>query len=246
VFTGIVEEVGTVVSATRLADDHLRLAVRCTTVVEDAGLGDSISVGGCCLTVTSLLEGRGGFTADLMDETLRATALGALQPGDEVNLERAMQLGDRLGGHLVQGHVDAVGEIVDVTVQPGTTFVRMTAPPEVARYLVPKGSITIDGTSLTVVDVDDDARPTTFRVGLIPHTLSVTTWGDRGVGARVNLEADAMAKYADRLLAGGADSVYSAPLDDDTPPGPVPAGPAPGDRAPSTTHGDQPAPEEHP
>lgn len=213
-FTGIVEEVGTVTAADRVADDHLRLEVRCATVVEDAEVGDSIAVAGCCLTVTSLLADRAGFTADLMDETLRATALGGLAPGDAVNLERAMRLGDRLGGHLVQGHVDAVGEVVEVVEQPGTTFVRATAPPEVARYLVPKGSITVDGTSLTVVDhALDDAGRTTFRVGLIPHTLAVTTWGDRGVGDRVNLEADAMAKYADRLLAGGADSVYSATPD---------------------------------
>ena len=215
VFTGIVEEVGQVVGAERLADDHLRLSLRCATVVEDAALGDSISVAGCCLTVTSLLED-GGFTADLMDETLRATSLGGLTVGDRVNLERAMRLGDRLGGHLVQGHVDAVGEVVTVVEQPGTTFVRMTAPPEVARYLVPKGSVTVDGTSLTVVDVAEDDEATTFRVGLIPHTLAVTTWGDRRAGDAVNLEADAMAKYADRLLQGGATSVYgsAAPADE--------------------------------
>ena len=209
-FTGIIEEVGTVTAAQRLADDHLRLTIACETVVADAGLGDSIAVSGCCLTVTSLVGDREGFTADLMDETLARTSLGALEVGVRVNLERAMQLGDRLGGHLVQGHVDAVGEVVDRVEQPGTTFLRVTAPVEVARYLVPKGSITIDGTSLTVVDVEDGEDGTaTFRVGLIPHTLEVTTWGERGVGSRVNLEADAMAKYADRLLAGGASSVYS-------------------------------------
>jgi riboflavin synthase len=210
VFTGIVEEVGTVVAAERVAADRVRLTLGCEQVVQDAGIGDSIAVAGCCLTVTSLPGG--AFTADLMDETLRATSLGGFEVGTRVNLERAMQLGDRLGGHLVQGHVDAVGEVVERVDQPGTVFMTMTAPPEVARYLVPKGSVTIDGTSLTVVDVTDaegDA-PTRFRVGLIPHTLEVTTWGDTVVGSVVNLEADAMAKYADRLLQGGADSPYAA------------------------------------
>lgn len=207
-FTGIIEEIGTVSDVERVAADRVTLTLACDRVVEDARLGDSIAVDGCCLTVTALPSG--GFTADLMDETLARTSLGALSPGDRVNLERAMRLGDRLGGHLVQGHVDATGEVVERRDQPGTTFVRCTAPSEVARYLVPKGSVTIAGTSLTVVDVDDSDGTTTFRVGLIPHTLEVTTWGDVAVGDRVNLEADAMAKYADRLLAGGATSVYSS------------------------------------
>lgn len=208
-FTGIVEEVGTVAAVDRVAADRVTLTIDCSTVVEDAELGASIAVDGCCLTVTSLPDG-GGFTADLMDETLARTSLGALQAGERVNLERAMRLGDRLGGHLVQGHVDATGEVLERVAQPGTVFLRFSAPPEVARYLVPKGSVTIQGTSLTVVDVDDSAEGSaTFRVGLIPHTLEVTTWGDLAVGDRVNLEADAMAKYADRLLAGGATSVYS-------------------------------------
>lgn len=216
-FTGIVEEVGSVASVERVADDRVRLHVACSTVVQDARIGDSISVSGCCLTVTDLPGD--GFSADLMDETLRATGLGDLAVGDAVNLERALRLGDRLGGHLVQGHVDAVGEVTGRVDQPGTVFMTMTAPPEVARYLVPKGSVTIDGTSLTVVDVADngDGR-STFRVGLIPHTLEVTTWGSTREGSRVNLEADAMAKYADRLLAGGADSPYSAVVADDEDP----------------------------
>lgn len=206
-FTGIVEEIGTVADVERVAADRVTLTIDCSTVVEDAGLGDSIAVDGCCLTVTSL-PGT-GFTADLMDETLARTSLGALEVGARVNLERAMRLGDRLGGHLVQGHVDATGEVLERVDQPGTTFLRFAAPPEVARYLVPKGSVTVGGTSLTVVDVRDDGDGASFRVGLIPHTLQVTTWADVAVGDRVNLEADAMAKYADRLLAGGASSVYS-------------------------------------
>ncbi len=207
-FTGIIEEIGTVSEVERVAADRVTLRIACDRAVQDAAVGDSIAVDGCCLTVTALPGD--GFTADLMDETLARTSLGGLEPGDRVNLERAMQLGDRLGGHLVQGHVDATGEVVERIQQPGTTFLRFTAPPEVARYLVPKGSVTIAGTSLTVVDVDDSGdAPTTFRVGLIPHTLEVTTWGDVEVGDHVNLEADAMAKYADRLLADGGSSVYS-------------------------------------
>ncbi len=207
-FTGIVEEIGTVTDVERVAADRVTLTIGCATVVEDAVLGASISVDGCCLTVTSLPEG--GFTADLMDETLARTSLGALEVGDRVNLERAMRLGDRLGGHLVQGHVDATGEVLERVEQPGTVFLRFSAPAEVGRYLVPKGSVTIAGTSLTVVDVEDgDDGAATFRVGLIPHTLEVTTWGDLTVGDRVNLEADAMAKYADRLLAGGTTSPYA-------------------------------------
>ena len=208
-FTGIVEEVGTVTAVDRVAEDRVTLTIECSTVLGDAELGASIAVAGCCLTVTSRPQD-GGFTADLMDETLARTSLGALEPGDRVNLERAMRLGDRLGGHLVQGHVDATGEVLERVDQPGTVFLRFSAPPEVARYLVPKGSITVQGTSLTVVDVADDAQGSpTFRVGLIPHTLEVTTWGDMAVGDRVNLEADAMAKYADRLLAGGTTSPYA-------------------------------------
>lgn len=208
-FTGIIEEVGTITTVERVAADRVVLTVACERVVGDAGLGDSIAVDGCCLTVTSLPGD--GFTADLMDETLARTSLGSLREGDRVNLERAMRLSDRLGGHLVQGHVDATGAVLERVEQPGTTFLRFDAPPEVARYLVPKGSVTVQGTSLTVVDVvDTDGGHATFRVGLIPHTLEVTTWGDVTVGDRVNLEADAMAKYADRLLRGGASSVYSA------------------------------------
>lgn len=214
-FTGIIEEIGRVSEVERVAADRVTLRIACEVAVEDAAVGDSIAVDGCCLTVTALPDG--GFTADLMDETLARTSLGALAPGDRVNLERAMRLGDRLGGHLVQGHVDATGEVVERTEQPGTTFLRFTAPPAVARYLVPKGSVTIAGTSLTVIDVDDTDDvgdgAATFRVGLIPHTLEVTTWGEVAVGDHVNLEADAMAKYADRLLAGGAASPYAPPAE---------------------------------
>ena len=217
-FTGIVEELGRVVSVD-LADGHARLVVACDTVVSDAAVGDSIAVNGCCLTVTELEPGgRSGFAADLMAETLRATGLGDLAPGDPVNLERAMATDGRFGGHLVQGHVDAVGEVVDRREQPGTVFVSVAAPAELARYLVPKGSVTVDGTSLTVVDVvGGDGDRTVFRVGLIPHTLDATPFGGRDVGDRVNLEVDVIAKYVERMLRAGTSSPYDASPTTETP-----------------------------
>ncbi len=206
-FTGIVEELGTVL-AVDVDGEAARLHVGAREVVADAAPGDSISVDGCCLTVTTLPGD--GFTADLMAETLRATALGSLRVGAPVNLERAMRAGERFGGHLVQGHVDGVGQVVARAEQPGTVWLDVHVPPEVARYVVRKGSITIAGASLTVADlVGDDV----VRVGLIPHTLSVTTFGGLRVDDRVNLEVDVVAKYVERLLAGGAASPYTAPVD---------------------------------
>ena len=202
-FTGIVEELGSIARIERY-DAHARLHIACDEVVRDAAVGDSISVDGCCLTVTSLPGD--GFTADLMAETLRATALGELDEGSPVNLERAMRADTRFGGHMVQGHVDAVGEVVGREELPGTVFVSIRAPGEVARYLVPKGSVTVSGTSLTVVDVADDG---VFRVGLIPHTLAVTSFGAREVGDTVNLEVDVIAKYVERLLQAGTDTPYT-------------------------------------
>ncbi|MFA9445612.1 riboflavin synthase [Egicoccus sp. AB-alg6-2] len=207
-FTGIVEEVGSVAAVERHAG-HARLEIGCAEVVRDAAVGDSIAVDGCCLTVTSFLDVDGerrGFSADLMAETLRATALGDLEAGDGVNLERAMRADARFGGHLVQGHVDGVGEVVARDEQPGTVFVTVAASDGIARYLVPKGSITVAGVSLTVVDVAAGR----FRVGLIPHTLEATTFGVRlRPGRRVNLEADVIAKYVERLLSGGTVSPYA-------------------------------------
>lgn len=204
-FTGIIEELGSVARVER-HDGHARLHIDCDAVVQDAAIGDSISVDGCCLTVTSLPGD--GFTADLMLETLRATALGELAEGSPVNLERAMRADTRFGGHLVQGHVDAVGEVVGREELPGTVFVSVRAPEEVARYLVPKGSVTVSGTSLTVVDVTTDG---VFRVGLIPHTLQVTSFGAREVGDAVNLEVDVVAKYVERLLMAGTATPYAVP-----------------------------------
>jgi riboflavin synthase len=167
-----------------------RFEFHAALVTEDAAIGDSIAVNGCCLTVVQL--GSGWFAADAVDETLGRTNLGDLAEGDPVNLERPLRLVDRLGGHLVQGHVDAVGQVV--TAAPD---LRVRAPASLLRYLVEKGSITVDGISLTVVATLEDG----FTVAVIPHTVAVTTLGHKGPGQRVNLEVDLVAKYVERLLA---------------------------------------------
>jgi len=206
VFTGIVEELGTV---TALEDqgDAIRLSVQGPVVVEDAGLGDSISVNGCCLTVAA----RDGdvFTADVMRETLLKTSLGALAPGSRVNLERAVTPTTRLGGHVVQGHVDGVGALVSREPSEHWELVTVSLPADLARYLVAKGSVTVDGVSLTVVDIDDAAR--TFTVSLIPETLARTTLGLKQPGDPVNLEVDVIAKYVERLLAPRQSADQEAP-----------------------------------
>jgi riboflavin synthase len=192
-FTGIVEELGTV-AAVEEQGDAIRLTVRAATVLEDAGLGDSIAVNGCCLTVTERTDGT--WTADVMQETLDKTSLHGLQPGDRVNLERAVTADKRLGGHLVQGHVDGVGTVLSREPSEHWEVVEIAMPPHLARYLVDKGSITVDGVSLTVVEAGDDR----FTVSLIPETLARTTLGTRRIGERVNLEVDVIAKYVERLL----------------------------------------------
>jgi riboflavin synthase len=193
-FTGIVEELGTVERIERQSD-AVRLTVRATAVLEDAGLGDSISVDGCCLTVAERTEHT--WTADVMAETLATTGLGGLRPGDRVNLERAVAAGARLGGHLVQGHVDAVGHVVRR--EPGDHWdvVTIAMPPELAPYVVDKGSVTVDGVSLTVVGAGAES----FTVSLIPETLRRTTLGLREPGDPVNLEVDVIGKYVARQLA---------------------------------------------
>ena len=197
-FTGIVEELGRVRAVTARAGGA-RLELTCTVVVADADIGDSIAVNGCCLTVVEL--GDGWWAADAQIETLDRTTLGTLAPGDPVNLERPLRVGDRLGGHLVLGHVDAVGEVTAVAPLPdGSTRVTVRAPEGVARYLVEKGSVTVDGASLTITTVDDTGDGAEFGVALIPHTLAVTTLGVRRPGDRVNLEADMIAKHVERLL----------------------------------------------
>jgi riboflavin synthase len=201
-FTGIVEELGTVADLTDLGD-AMRLTVTGPTVVADAATGDSIAVNGCCLTVAERTPE--AFTADVMHETLRLTSLGVLRQGDRVNLERAVTATTRLGGHVVQGHVDATGTVRRRRPSEHWELVEITLPSELARYVVVKGSVAVDGVSLTVADLDDDAG--TFTVSLIPETLSRTTLGRAEVGDPVNLEVDVMAKYVERLLehrsAGG-------------------------------------------
>ena len=195
-FTGIVEELG-VVEGLQQQGDAVRLTVRGPLVVQDATLGDSIAVNGCCLTVAE--RDFETFTADVMQETLDKTALGALEPGAPVNLERAVTAATRLGGHIVQGHVDATGEVVGREPSEHWEVVTIAFPPHLGRYLVPKGSITVDGVSLTVVDVDDATG--TFTISLIPETLGRTTLGRRQPGEAVNLEVDVIAKYVERMLA---------------------------------------------
>ncbi len=186
-FTGIVEELGTVLSR-----EGPRLRIAATEVLDDVTMGASIAVNGCCLTVVDWDVAEGWWDADVVEESYARTALGALEPGHRVNLERPVRLSDRLGGHLVQGHVDGVGEIV---APPPYLCVKTERP--LLRYVVEKGSITIDGISLTVVDVGDD----NFTVAVIPHTMQVTTLGHKGAGDPVNLEVDVTAKYVERLLS---------------------------------------------
>lgn len=211
-FTGIVEELGEVV-ALDVDGTRARLTVRCREVVADAVVGGSIAVDGCCLTVTSLPGD--GFTADLMTETLRVTALGDLVPGARVHLERALRADGRLAGHFVQGHVDGIGTVVARDEDPsGTVVLTVWVPATVAPYVVDKGSVALAGTSLTVVDVrpeqhagagadHDRTGAALLRVALIPHTLAVTTFGTRQVGDRLNVEADLLAKHVARLVAQG-------------------------------------------
>ena len=193
-FTGIVEEVGRLRALHRDGGSAV-LDVACSVVTSDARLGDSISVNGVCLTVTSLPD-TGGFTADLMGETLSRTSLAALSEGAAVNLERALAVGGRLGGHLVQGHVDGVGTVAAVEPQEHWTVVRISVPDDLRRYVVAKGSIAVDGTSLTVMEADDAH----FAVGLIPHTMEATSLRDRRPGDPVNLEVDIIAKYVEQML----------------------------------------------
>lgn len=225
-FTGIVEEVGTIVDArTEEAGPdggHLRLSVRADLVLEDLKVGDSVSCSGCCLTVVSLTDQ--SFDVQLIQETLAVTA-PRWMVGQRLNLERAMRADTRFGGHFVSGHVGGRGEVLAVDAQPGAYGVTVRAPDDFAPYLLPKGSITVDGVSLTVIDVGgpagafghspargsdraatdgsgrDHLSPSTFTLGLIPHTLEVTTLGELRAGDLVNLEADLLAKHVERLWA---------------------------------------------
>ncbi|MGH3367862.1 MAG: riboflavin synthase [Nocardioidaceae bacterium] len=203
-FTGIVEELGEVSEVADLGD-AVRLSVTAATVTSDLGHGDSVSVSGCCLTVVSSTAE--AFTADVMKETLDKTTLGTLTPGSPVNLERPVTAASRMGGHIVQGHVDGLGTVLERQSSSNWDTVRVGLDAPLAGYLAVKGSVAVDGVSLTVVDVDDagdvddtgSATPS-FVVGLIPTTLQQTTLGTRSVGDRVNLEVDVLAKYVERLV----------------------------------------------
>ncbi len=192
-FTGIVEELGTV-SAVRRGADSAQLIIEASKVLEGSRVGDSIMVNGVCLTAVHF--GPSGFTADVMAETLDKSNLGSLRKGDRVNLERALRLGDRLGGHIVSGHIDAVGQIAGRRKQDIATLIDIKAPAVVMRYIIKKGSVAIDGISLTVAD----SGPDSFQVSLIPHTAHMTTLGLKEPGDTVNLESDIIGKYVEKLL----------------------------------------------
>ncbi len=195
-FTGIIEEVVTVKSMRAGC-----LTVLAAKVLEGMGLGDSIAVNGACLTITAL--NTNSFSVDIMPETIRCTSLGLLRPGDRVNLERPLAFGGRLGGHLVEGHVDATGRVLSLVPETEAMLARYAAPPEIMRYVVEKGFIAVDGVSLTVMDYD----PSSFRVSLVAYTLQHTILGDKRPGDLVNLEVDIIAKYVERLQGKGSSGI---------------------------------------
>lgn len=195
-FTGIVQELGAVVDAAEAAGGR-KLVVRAPEIAMRTGLGDSVAINGCCLTATTL-DG-GDITFHAVPETIRRTTLGSLEPGDRVNVEPAIRAGEELGGHYVQGHVDAVGRIQSVEAEGEGLRVFVEAPDDVLRYCVVKGSVTVDGVSLTVAELAEDA----FAVALVPHTLAATTLSGLQPAQSVNLEADVLAKYVERLIARG-------------------------------------------
>ncbi len=228
-FTGIVEELGEVVAVERLPD-AARLTVRGPLVTAEASHGDSIAVNGVCLTVTDSSDK--SFTADVMAETLRRTGLGRLSPGSPVNLERPVPLGGRLGGHLVQGHADGTGEILSRTPGEHWDVVRLATPPDLARYIVLKGSVTVDGVSLTVSAVSgpDGTGAPWFEVSLIPTTREMTTLGRLQPGSQVNLEVNVIAKYVESLLASGPPGTPRA-----APPAAAPAASQAGNQQPGAS-----------
>ena len=197
-FTGIVEELGAVIAQEDLGD-ATRMTISGPLVTSDAGHGDSIAVNGVCLTVVDVLAD-GQFSADVMAETLNRSSLRALAPGSPVNLERAAAVNGRLGGHIVQGHVDGTGTVIARSPSEHWEIVRIALPREISRYVVEKGSITVDGISLTVSALADEDDTGWFEVSLIPTTLALTTLGRAAVGTPVNLEVDVIAKYVERLL----------------------------------------------
>jgi riboflavin synthase len=193
-FTGIVKERGRIVSIDG-GDEGVRLRIAAPEAASRAAVGDSVAISGVCLTVVSVADGEVEF--DAVAETLRRSSLGRLEAGSDVNVEPALRAGEPLGGHFVQGHVDAVGRVRSVELEGDGRLVRFDAPPEVLRYCVEKGSVTVEGVALTITEIDGDG----FAVALVPHTLAETTLGDLRAGDEVNLEADVLAKYVERLVA---------------------------------------------
>ncbi|KAE9536563.1 riboflavin synthase [Ursidibacter arcticus] len=201
-FTGIIEEIGEIISI-RKQGDFAQLAIRANHILQDVKLGDSIAVNGVCLTVTQFSPSH--FCADVMSETLARTTLGELQANSAVNLERAMSANGRFGGHIVSGHIDGIGKIIAITPANNSVWFKIQTTPAIMRYIIQKGSITIDGISLTVVDCEQDY----FSVSIIPHTLSETILGIKKVGQKVNLENDVIGKYVEKLLQPASSSPSS-------------------------------------
>ena len=193
-FTGIIEEIGIIRNIVK-GSRSIKLTITAKKVLENTNLGDSIAVNGVCLTVTAL--GKDGFTADVMPESMSKTNMGRLKPGDRVNLERALTLSSRLGGHIVSGHIDGVGDIINMEKDDNAVRVTLTSVPKVMKYIISEGSVALDGVSLTVAHLGDND----FTVSLIPHTAQVTTLLDKKVGDKLNIENDVVGKYVERLLS---------------------------------------------
>lgn len=192
-FTGLIEEVGKIAQIHKQGEFAV-VTINATKVLQDVHIGDSIAVNGVCLTVTSFSSHQ--FSADVMSETLKRTSLGELKPNSPVNLERAMAANGRFGGHIVSGHIDGTGEIIEITPAHHSTWYRIKTSPKLMRYIIEKGSITIDGISLTVVDTEEES----FRVSIIPHTIKATNLGSKKIGSVVNLENDIVGKYLEQFL----------------------------------------------
>lgn len=202
-FTGIIEEIGHIRTIKRGARSAV-LEIAAHTITDDLKIGDSVAVNGVCLTATHVSPQ--SFTADAMPETLSRSNLGALKPGSPVNLERAMQLGNRLGGHIVSGHIDSLATITDIHRDDNALWIMLAAPTDLQRYIIEKGSVALDGVSLTVADVESCG----FAVSLIPHTTANTTFATRRVGDKINLECDIIGKFVEQLMPGAKDTGITA------------------------------------
>ncbi len=201
-FTGIIEEMGRVETLVR-KDKMSRLTIQAQTVMADLKTGESVTVNGACMTAVELTTT--GFSCDVSPESLSLTNLGDLKAGDPVNLERAMRMDDRLGGHMVSGHVEGIGQIIEKSAHENAVMLTIAVPPQVLKYCVPKGSITLDGVSMTI----NALSKTNIKICIIPHTAKMTTLGFKSVGDRVNVESDMIGRYVERLLQGGMKSPYT-------------------------------------